>query len=272
MSAEIPKILDPRLLLGVSERLERRLYTSPAEVICAAVEESFDGEIYFISDNDRAKVCVYRGHVAWVYASGHGENLGHVLQREAGIAPNVLAQAMQEAKARKRMFGEWTVEQGLISREQLRSCLLNHLGNQLRTLAETITEFEFALVPQPYRYDEALTFDFDEIVTQSVFERVRSSLRHADGVVIVDPGRKRIVNPRLGAEFAPDDVLAEVAGRASLFWSRSGMRGASMFRGQDVVFCVLPLKACDHYCLVATCELRKWGRVLPGIQAIADRI
>lgn len=214
----------------------------PVALIEGSIDHAFDGELHFIGAEFRAKVCVTEGRMAWVYCSTHREHLGDVLERSLGLRADLLAKAMDEARRRQRKLGKWLIDEGWATEVRLRECLREHLAAHLRALAFTTGEFEVAFVEQRHRYDEGLLFALDEIVATSVFTSVRKALSFVDALAIVDPVAGRVLAWESHNDALPEwDALA-LSDRIRRFALDVGKRCTSVFRSDQLVCCIQPLR------------------------------
>jgi hypothetical protein len=246
----------------------------PLEIIDLALEHGFDGKPYFVGAQFRAKACLSEGRLAGIYCSSHREHLGKVLEREEGIPGALLAKTMNEAKRRKRLFGEWLVERKLMTMARLRVCLSKHWAAHMRNLGLSCGAFELAMVEQRYRYDHSLTFSAHEILSNSVFDVASEPLSFAEALSVVNPFKREVVathgdpNPELVG------MLCDLAGRVERFSTDVALYpGPFVFRSDGRLYVVQPLRMHPRMSLTAAvCNPSKVGLLLQRATSLTDRI
>lgn len=127
------------------------------------LDAGFDGEVV-LRGHGRARICLYRGTIAWVRLEGYPEHLGDVLRRELGLNEVALRRGIAHCRNTGQRFGEGMVALGLLRPQELRQALLLHIGDQLVELMTWPGPLTVENSGWPHRYDTAFTFSLDEVL------------------------------------------------------------------------------------------------------------
>ena len=87
-------------------------------------------ELRFESEERSGIVFVFDGAVAWVVAGRDAERLSDVLERREALPPAALRDCFAACRGTGENFAESLVARGLVSREGMRSALLEHNARQ----------------------------------------------------------------------------------------------------------------------------------------------
>ncbi len=211
----------------------------PVEILAVFEEHALDGEVYLVGDEFRAKVCFSEGRLAWVYCSTHPVRLTHTLHRELGLPRIELERSVLACRETGQRFGEYLVNQGLVDHSRLRRCLRRHQAEHLHHLALAPGEFELAVVPQRHRYDQGLTFDLDEVVSDLIFQMLGEAPAGLRGRAVVDLESRRTCACE-GEALDPEMLMMAMGAASTLAHSTHLGQGPQLYRSDRRDLALIP--------------------------------
>ncbi len=132
------------------------------ELIVGAAKNNEPGEIIITSGKKSARVFIANGEIAWVRVSTIKQTLSSELLKKTGLDSSELQNIFEECKRDGSNFGETVIKWGLISREDFRQILLQHVSSSLAViLAWKNTQIMF--VNSDRKYNSTLTFKPEEV-------------------------------------------------------------------------------------------------------------
>ena len=133
------------------------------ECLIRASTESLDGECVVCHGSEFGRLFTVQGKVAWVMASTARETLVTRIADETELSMSDLRGVFEECKRTQRNFGETLVEWALMTRQNLRQLLLEHLAHAFSHMASWPTT-TVMFVQEKRHYDSSLLFGLAELV------------------------------------------------------------------------------------------------------------
>lgn len=135
-------------------------------ILEAGIAGAHQGELEFeIEGSTFARVCLYRGRVAWAQCALHHEHFGDVLRRELHVSDSTLRNAVRYCQRRGVSLARGLARLGLADEAGIARCLKFHMRGHLRALVRPRDgEFSAAFEPQDFRYHDAFTFSLDQLL------------------------------------------------------------------------------------------------------------
>lgn len=121
------------------------------------------GELIVRVGDELARIYVQDGRIAWAHVTSEPEVLTERLLRE-GLEAADLRAVVAECKTTGRNVGETIVEWGLVSREQLRTILRDHVARRVRVIL-AMKRPAVLFAPHARPYGSSLTFELRELLT-----------------------------------------------------------------------------------------------------------
>lgn len=137
----------------------------PLDGLVSYARQRSSGEFICASPVGEIHVFLQNGRVAWATDSRHPCAFSSHLQATAGIEPESFRQVVEECRRLRRPLGETLLAWGLATRELVRQSLGYQIGQAIALLASTPTGQTLFLGRAYDRYDEALTFELDELLS-----------------------------------------------------------------------------------------------------------
>jgi len=132
------------------------------EIIVRVAKNNELGEIIMTSGKKSARIFIANGEIAWVRASTIKQTLSSELLKETGLDGSDLQSVFDECKRDGSNFGETVIEWGLISRENFRQILLQHISSSLAVIL-TWKNPQMIFVNSDRVYNSTLTFKPEEV-------------------------------------------------------------------------------------------------------------
>ena len=136
------------------------------QILEAGVAGQHAGELEFEVEGERfARVCLYRGRVAWAQCATHHENFGDVFRRELHVTDGTLRNAVRYCQRRGVSLVRGLARLGLADESGIQRCLKFHMRGHLRALIRPRDGLlGAAFVPQRHRYHDAFTFALEQLL------------------------------------------------------------------------------------------------------------